>query len=204
MTHTLNRKGLSEDRPGEELVFLCMIPAKQRGTKNEQMLQMAETVLKYHPANIIFAPAGRTPDQIKELAARGTIITAVFNSAVEVKRLVEDIKKKNLGISVVLSGLFKDINEICRSAGLTEHTHNISLGIFGRTEKLPDEKTMQITTQCGHALISPHYVAHIVKQIRKGRLSSDEGAALLVKPCVCGIGNPVRIKKILEEMVRAE
>jgi hypothetical protein len=54
------------------------------------------------------------------------------------------------------------------------------LGIFGKTEKLPDKKTLEITTQCGHALISPHLVEHIVKKMKKGKMTSAEGAKLLV------------------------
>jgi hypothetical protein len=200
MTHTLNRRGLSEERPGEEIVFLCMIPADQRGKKSEEMLEMANTVLKYRPDNIIGAPVGLDEEGVRTLAKRGTIITAVFTNKDDVQKLVEEIKSKRLGISVVLSGLFQDVHEVCDKAGLKGHTHNISLGIFGKTERLPGEETLEITTQCGHALISPHYVKQIVRKIRKGKMTSEEGASLLIKPCVCGIGNPQRIKKSLDSM----
>jgi hypothetical protein len=191
MTHTLNRRGLSEERPGEEIVFLCMIPADERGKKSEEMLEMANTVLKYTPDNIIGAPLGLDEEGIRALAKRGTIITAVFTNKDDVQKLVEEIKSKRLGISVVLSGLFQDAHEVCDKAGLSEHTHNISLGIFGKTERLPDEETLEIATQCGHALISPHYVKQIVRKIRKGKMTSEE---------VCGIGNPQRIKRSLDLM----
>jgi len=200
MTHTLNRRGLSEERPGEEIVLLCMIPAHERGKKSEEMTELAKTVLRYKPDNIIFAPLGLDEERIIDLAARGTIITAVFTDKNAVEKLVEEIKSKKLGISVVLSGLFADVHDICAKAGLKEHTYNISLGIHGKTEKLPDEKTLEITTQCGHALISPHYVRHIAEKIKKGKITIDEGTGLLIKPCVCGIGNPCRIQETLEEM----
>ena len=204
MTHTLNRKGLSEARPGEEIVFLCMIPADQRGKKPEEMTEMANIVLKYNPDNIIGAPMGLDGDGVRALAKRGTIITAVFNNMDDVQKMVEEIKSKKLGISVVLSGLFKDVRGICDKAGLSEHTHNISLGVFGKTQELPDEETLEITTQCGHALISPHWVKQIARRIRKGKMTCEEGAALLIKPCVCGIGNPIRIQQSLERMASSE
>ncbi len=200
MTHTLHRKGLAENESGEEIVFLCMIPASERGKKTQEMKQMAETVLRYQPVNIIFEPLGVDRKRIIELTGRGTIITAVFTDKAAVGKLVQEIKSKKLGISVVLSGLFEDVHDICSRADLKEHTYNISLGVHGKTEKLPDEKTLQITTQCGHALISPHYVRHVVNKIKKGKISSEEGADLLIKPCVCGIGNPCRIRKTLDEM----
>ena len=44
MTHTLHRRGLSDERPGEEIVFLAMIPASMRGKKSEEMTRIARTV----------------------------------------------------------------------------------------------------------------------------------------------------------------
>jgi hypothetical protein len=129
------------------------------------------------------------------------VVTAVFNGKESVRKLVADLKSQRLGVSVVLSGLFSDVRDLCSSAGLNEHTYHISLGVYGKTERLPDEKTLQITTQCGHSLISPALVADIIKRIKKARLTLEEGAALLVKPCACGIGNPKRIEQVLGEMV---
>jgi len=111
---------------------------------------------------------------------------------------------KKLGISVVLSGLFSNINQVCQKTGLKEHTHNISLGVFGRTQNLPEKEVMDITTQCGHALISSHYVKHLAKKVSKGKMTSEEAAKLLIKPCVCGIGNAERIEKILDSMAAQE
>lgn len=200
MTHTLNRTGLSEDRPGEEVVFLAMVQQKEKTRKADTMQEMAETVLKYKPENIIGAPLGFNDQEVIATCVRAGIVTAVFSSEDDVRQLVKDIKSRNLGISVVLSGLFSDIQDICAETGLRPHTYNIPLGIFGKTEKLPDKKTLEITTQCGHALISPHLVKHIVKKMKKGKMTSSQGAKLLVRPCFCGIGNPKRFEKILDEI----
>jgi hypothetical protein len=204
MTHTLNRKGLSEDRRGEEIVFLAMVHRRQKTEKIESMKQIAATVLKYQPLNILGAPLGMEPEDIVSMCAQAGIVTAVFSSQSDVQALVAEIKSQKLGISVVLSGLFSDVHDICRATGLTEHTFNLSLGIFGNTRLLPDEKTLEITTQCGHALISPYLVKKLVQKIKKGKMQSSEAAAMLVKPCVCGIGNPQRIKRLLDEQVVAQ
>ena len=201
MTHTLNRRGLSEDKPGEEIVVLFMINQHEIEKKQKGMAPIVETVLKYKPDNIIGAPGGMTEEQLRTRLPRGSIITAVFNNQEDVRKVVGEIKEKKLGISMVLSGLFKDVRKICAANDMKEHTYHISLGIFGQTEKLPGEKTLEITTQCGHALISPYLVEHIIKKMRRGRMTSEEGAGLLIKPCVCGISNPGRIEKLLDEMV---
>ncbi|MBW2142729.1 MAG: hypothetical protein JRG97_17060 [Deltaproteobacteria bacterium] len=204
MTHTLNRRGLSEDRPNDEIVILCMAQQKQKAQKQKALEEMARAILKYKPDNILGLPAGASEEAIITTAGRIGIITAVFNNNDDVKKVVAEIKSKKLGVSVVLSGLFTDVRGICSANKMKEHTYNISLGVFGKTDKLPDDKTLEITTQCGHALISPYLVQDIVKKIKKGKMTGAEGAELLVKPCVCGIGNPKRIEIILDGMAEKE
>jgi hypothetical protein len=200
MTHTLNRRGLSETRSGEEIVVLCMVHQKEKGQKTEAMRKIAKTVLKYSPDNIIGAPLCLKEEAIEDLCVRAGIVTAVFNKKSDVLKMVEEIKSERIGISVVLSGLFKDVREICSTTNLREHTYNISLGVFGKTGKVPDEKILEITTQCGHALISPLLVKDIVKKIKKGKMTLAEGTNFLTKPCVCGIVNPKRTQRVLEEL----
>ena len=201
MTHTLNRTGLSESRPGEEIAVLCMAHNTEKPQKMDAMKKLAETVLKYNPNNVIGRPMGLDNATIEMMAPMTGIITAVFNDKEDVEKLVKEIKDQKLGVSVVLSALFSDVRDVCACAGLKEHTYHTSLGVFGKTEKLPDEKTLEITTQCGHALISAHLVEALVKKIRKGKTTVEEAAQMLVKPCACGIGNTKRIEKILNEMI---
>jgi hypothetical protein len=200
MTHTLNRRGLSEDKPKEEVVVLFMVQQQEKNQKLERMVPIVETVLKYKPANIIGAPMGLDEEQVRKLVPRGGILTAVFNNQEDVRNLIAEIKEKKLGISMVLSGLFSDVRCLCQANDLKEHTYNVSLGIFGQTNKLPDHKTLEIITQCGHALISPHLVKDIVKKIKRGKMTPEEGAQMLIKPCVCGIGNPQRMERLLQDL----
>ncbi len=204
MTHTLNRTGLSEKRKGEEIVILCMIHYKLKEQKGNEMKEMARILMKYQPNNFIGSPLGLTEEQLIPMAAGVGVLTAVFTEKNDVVELIKEIKSKKLGISVVISALFSDVRDICKEASLTEHTYNCSVGVFGKTEKLPDELVMEITTQCGHGLISQHYVNDVVKRIRKGKLTPEEGADLLAKPCVCGIVNRKRTGEILSELAERE
>jgi len=201
MTHTLNRLGLDEKTPEEEFVFLCMVNQREKSSKADAMIKIAETVFKYSPDNFIGAPNGFTQEDVVALAPATGIVTAVFTNKEDVLDLIKDIKSQHLGISVVVSGLFNDVRTLCQASGLTEHTFHISLGIYGKTENLPDQQTLEITTQCGHGLISPHLVKYIACKIRKGKMSTDQGAQQLIKPCVCGIGNKKRIQEILKQMI---
>ncbi|GAB4341700.1 MAG: hypothetical protein Kow0099_18600 [Candidatus Abyssubacteria bacterium] len=201
MTHTLNRRGLSDERPGEEMVVLCMVHSPKKAEKMEQMSALARTVLKYKPINFVGKPMGFGEDDVETMAPMTGVVTAVFSNMDDVRNLVQEIKSQKLGISVVLSGLFSDVHDVCKCAGLKEHTHHISLGLYGKTDRLPDEKTLEIITQCGHSLISPQLVEAVAKKIRKGSMTLAEGADMLCKPCACGIGNPQRIEKILAHLV---
>lgn len=200
MTHTLNRTGLKDSRSGEEVVVLCMVHQKNKEEKREALKEMIRTVIRCKPDNIMLDPLGLDQEEIVSRSAELRLTTAVFTKKEDVIELLREIKSRKWGISVVLSALFKDIREICEAVGLKEHTYNISLGVFGRTNKLPDEKTLEITTQCGHGMISPHLIQKIVKEIKKGKMTGDEGTRLIVKPCICGIINPKRTERILKEM----
>jgi hypothetical protein len=203
MTHTLDRTGLSDDRPGEEIVILCMVHHKEKKEKAEGIQEIARTVLKYKPNNFIGLPLGIPEQYLIPMSSQAGIVTAVFTDKEAITNVVREIKEKALGISVVLSGLFSDVHDICEKTGLSEHTTHYTAGIFGKTERLPDHLTLEITTQCGHALVSRHYVSDIVKKIRKGKLTSEQGAELLSKPCVCGVVNKKRTAEVLERMARA-
>ncbi len=200
MTHSQNRTGISHDSDNNEIVVLCMVHFKQKAEKAEAIKKMTDIVLSYSPDNIIGRPLGIKDEDIRELSPSFGIITAVFNDKETVVKLLSEIRENNLGISVVLSSLFANVREICHRQNLTEHTFNISLGVFGQTEKLPDDDTLSITTQCGHALVAPALVRKIIRQVKKGDLTSDDGAVLLAKPCVCGIVNHTRTKRIIEHM----
>ncbi|MBN1381842.1 MAG: hypothetical protein JXA41_09225 [Deltaproteobacteria bacterium] len=201
MTHTLNRRGLDNGRPGEEICVLSMIHYQDRNEETaEAMRELARTIIAYGPNNIMGSSVGATPEQIIESAAASGVITAVFTDKDTVGRLVREIKTKDPGISVVLSGLFSDIHDICEYAGLTEHTSNYAVGISGNAALLPDHITLEIATQCGHGLVSRHYIQHVACRIAEGKMTAREGAELLSKPCVCGIVNKKRTEEILLKM----
>jgi hypothetical protein len=204
MTHTLNRTGLTTERRGEEIVILCMIHYRLKGQKGDEMQEMARILMKYKPDNFIGSPLGLEQEQLISMAANVGVLTAVYTDRDDIIEMIEEIKSRKLGISVVLSGLFADVRDICKAADLKEHTYHTSIGVFGKTEKLPDEKTLAILTQCGHGLVSQYYVDDIVKSIKKGKLTPEEGADLLAKPCVCGIVNRKRTGEILSELVKME
>jgi hypothetical protein len=126
------------------------------------------------------------------------MVQMVFTDKEDMTRFMEDLKEADLGISVVASGLFEEIFQCCRKAGLKPHSVNYSLGVHGRVEKLPSEGTMEIITMCGHALISKNLVTKLVADMKRGKETSSSAAEILARDCICGIFNPVRAARILE------
>lgn len=200
MTHTLNRIGLSEEKPGEEIVFLCMVHDKEKPTKADRLKEVTRIVAKYNPINIVGRPLGFDDQSIMELTKKVGIVTAVFTNKDDALEMVKEIKDKQLGLSVVISALFSDVHEICENLSIDEHTYHISLGVYGQTNLLPDMDILSITTQCGHHMVSPNLVKHVVTKIRKGKMAAQEAAELLVRPCACGLINHERVKKTLDKM----
>lgn len=122
-----------------------------------------------------------------------------FDNREKVVNVLKKLKEEDLGMSVVITGLRDKVEDICLEAGLTPHSADLALGIFGDTSLLPDDETMCYTTMCGHAMISAGLVKQIRKAVCEGRMDVETGAKLLAKPCYCGIFNISRAKDLLEE-----
>ncbi len=88
--------------------------------------------------------------------------------------------------------------------GLSPHTVQYSLGTFGRTDRLPPEDTLEVTTMCGHHLVSPNLVKKMLLDLSRNRISLEEAAQTLAKQCQCGVFNPTKAMRLLEEMLEKE
>jgi hypothetical protein len=108
-----------------------------------------------------------------------------------------ELKEADLGLSVVVSGIYKTVDECLEIAELKHHTANFSLGIWGKTEKLPEEEILEITTMCGHGMIATNLVRAMIEEVSAGRKTPDEAARLLAPNCTCGIFNPSRTARLL-------
>ena len=114
--------------------------------------------------------------------------------------MLRDVKEADLGVSIVISGLMDGVERCAKAAGARRHTVEWSLGIWGRTELLPSEEVLQISTMCGHGMVAAPMVERLALEVRRGRMSDEEAALQLARPCVCGIFNPVRASMLLRTM----
>ncbi len=203
MTHTLHRQGnLKND-------FVVMAhPATGINTKGsaEKVKLFIQLAGDFNPVNCGVPKAGNSISKMDEIASNtfdGCVGHVVFDCAENVIGFLKALKKENIGISIVVTGLFNDVNSCCREAALTPHTVNMSLGVYGKEEKLPAQEVLPITTMCGHAMVTEKQVNRAIKKIKEGKFSSHEAAEELAKPCVCGIFNIKRAASLLDILVKA-
>jgi hypothetical protein len=113
--------------------------------------------------------------QCEDLADEG-IGHAVYTDIDTVQKVLQDLKASDLGISIVVSGIFDEVFEACKNAGLEPHTVNMSLGTWGKTELLPFQPILELCTMCGHTMISSKLAELMIEKVKKGLISSQEAA----------------------------
>lgn len=193
MTHSLHRKGNIEDLK-RDYVILAMLAAginDKYPDSRKKLIRIGEILNQHNPINIMPGVAWKI----------SPIITATYSDIETVKKVMKILKEENLGVSIVISGLFSEIQKIATNLDLDLHTVHLSLGIFGKKDLLPSEKILEITTMCGHHCISPQSVEYYVQMIKNGKISVEEAAMKLTRPCVCGIFNLSRAVQILNTLV---
>jgi hypothetical protein len=135
-------------------------------------------------------------------------VEAVFTDIQRVENLLNDLKRewlprnreKGYPVSIVLTGLTRDIQDLCRKTGFKQHTYLHSLGAFGRVEDLPSGDELSLITMCGHGLVATNRVRDLVKRIKKGETTPEEAAADIAAPCGCGISNKKRAQELFKHL----
>lgn len=140
-------------------------------------------------------------ENIIDGVGEGQSVFAAFDNQENLEKWLRFMIEGDFGLSVVVQGLCDKVNESLDRVGLKLHTTNHSLGIWGNKEILPDYKTLEISTMCGHGVVSPYLVPYFLEQIRAGRISVEQAAIEMAKPCVCGIFNTTRAEDLLREML---
>jgi len=201
MTHTLHRQGtienLSRDYP---LVSVLAHGINDKGG-GPKLGRFLEICWKHGPVNLGDMKQGsiftHDAEQIYKNVSDTTIVECVFDDPAKVEAVLSDLKEEDIGIPVVVSGLLDEVRKMCKKVELEVHTVAQSLGVWGKTELLPRKEVLEITTMCGHAMVSSNLVEKYIEDIKKGKISPEKAAEKLTKPCECGIFNPTRATELL-------
>lgn len=201
MTHTLHRLGTPGDLQDDYVVFAMSAKGfneKGSATKLRQFLKIA---LKHDPVNAGDMKTGNLLTHCSQEILEGiqdvSIVHAVFDDERTLVAVLREVKEAELGVSVVVSGLFADVERCAQASGVQSHTVEWSLGVLGRTDLLPRTDVMKITTMCGHGMVAANRVERLALEVRRCRRTPEEAALELALPCVCGVFNIHRAARLI-------
>ena len=186
MTHSNHRQGTRENLKND-WVMLCL-PYRGSPAVMEKVARYNEICRRHRAINT---------DR-----PRGWYIW-VFDEKANMEAALKELAEADLGLSVVVSGLFDEVAGCCRRAGTGAHTVNHSLGFWGKRGKLPAREVLEITTMCGHGLVAPSLVWHLAQSIRRDEVSSAAACQEMRKMCLCDILNHVRAEELMGQLVEA-
>jgi hypothetical protein len=206
MTHTLHRRGAIERLRGEYVIFATTASGITREGSGPKIREFARICLKYHPVNMGNAQDGNmhmANIDIQKLMSEqqdGAGVWAVFVDLETLRRVVEELIRADLGISINISGLLDGVDECCRQTGIKRHSVEQSLGIWGATDRLPERETLEVHTMCGHGMVSFGLIRKMMDYVKLRRLTPKEAARIMAKGCRCGVFNPDRAEVLLEKV----
>lgn len=205
MSHTLHRVKTENGKTNDYVVLI--MPA--RGVNNQDSVEVFRKYLdllaRFHPVNMGGIGCGNmvlnTLEEMKaNLKPDVPMVHGVYKDRDTLIEVLKALKEADYGYSVVVSGLVDDVDCCAKKAGIQRHSMDLSLGIWGAVEKLPPKNILEITTMCGHAMISANLVTKMIEDIKAGRTTPRKAAVKLAEPCACGVFNTDKAEALLNEL----
>lgn len=210
MTNTLHRQGSLETLKNDYVIFAHTTKGVTWEGSGPKLREFMRICLKYHPVNIGDGKQGNIHQDdidIEKLIANqndGAGAAAVFTDLDTLQRVVEDLIRADLGLSINISGLLEGVRACCRKAGIERHSLEHSLGFWGATDRLPEREILQLNTMCGHGMVSFDLIRKLIEYVKLRRLTPKKAAKLMAKCCECAVFNPVRAEMLLERIRKGE
>jgi hypothetical protein len=220
VTNTLHRFGSADSFRDDYVIFaMASKGAFKQADSLPKLRRFLEIALEYNPVNLGDARHGgavRPSHSMNPLAhwkrqhrpdfkavidglTDVTVCSAVFDNRDAAMSFVKRITEEDLGLSVNISTAIDGAIDCCNCAGITRHSLGYSLGFEGKTEKVPNSQVMMLSTMCGHGMISHSLAKKMIDFVKENRRTPEQAAATLTRFCSCGVFNPTRAKRILEE-----
>ena len=219
MTNTLHRYGDAESFRDDYVVFAIASRGKNDVDSVPKLKKFLQMALEFKPVNLGDARHGgalrpsRSMDPTSHwnrdikpnfeavIAGLDTTTTAaaVFDNRPAAEDFVKAVKEADLGLSVNISTSIEGAEQCCDSARQCRHSVGYSLGFEGKTDRLPNEDVLKLATMCGHGMVSASLAKKMIDWVKEGRRTPEQAVSYLTRFCSCGVFNPARGKRILEE-----
>jgi hypothetical protein len=222
MTNTLHRFGSAESFADDYVII--GIPAKGKNAAGDPLpalRRFLQLALEYKPVNIgdamnggsmrptnhkwwwqhFFTERPDAPEFDKVLASidKPTTFSVVFDNRPAAEAFIQRLKDEDLGLSINISSSLENAQACCKAAGLTRHSVGYSLGFEGIPDTIPNRHVMTLSTMCGHGMISQAFAKKMIDWVKEDRATPDQAVAAMSRFCSCGIFNPSRAKRIIED-----
>ena len=209
MTHTHYREGSIESLKKDFVFVITGAKGYNKTGCAPRLREMTKLATQYLPVNMGCMEYGNLSrgipaNSIIENIKDSDLIQVVFDNKEDAVKALKSLKEADLGISVVISGLHEEVKDIVKKAGVADypHTANITIGFMGKKSLAAPDDIRQVTTMCGHHMISGKIVEHLVERVKSGRVTPLEAAVQVSKQCTCGAFNTKRAEKIFEELAK--
>jgi len=224
MTNTLHRFGPAESFHDDYVIFAIASKGRNDQGALEKLRRFLQIAVRFKPVNLgdaihggavrpsrSMTPAAHwkrdsTPDFDAVIAGLDapTTVAAVFDNRAAANDFVNAIKDADLGLSINVSTSIDGAEQCCFAAGIPRHSVGYSLGFEGDTTRLPDSKVMLLSTMCGHGMVSHNLAKKMIDWVKEGRRTPEQAASYLTRFCSCGVFNPARAARLLEQAARGE
>jgi hypothetical protein len=218
VTNTLHRYGKADSFRDDYIIFA--MPSK--GKNDEGAIEKIKTFLRicvrHQPANIGASGQGgyRPSSDLKPtvhwnrdiqpafdvvidgVKSAGTA-SAVFDSRDKAVACLRDVIDADLGLSVNISTSVDGARDVGHACGIPRHSVEYSLGFTDANDHLPRGQILELATMCGHGMVSFQMAQKMVDMVREGRRTPEQAVATLTRFCPCGVYNPCRALRLIEE-----
>ncbi len=219
MTNTLHRFGDAASFRDDYVIFAIASRGKNEQGALEKLREFLKLAVQFGPVNLGDARHGgalrpcrsMTPtshwgrDDKRDFQAvidgfdHITTVAAVFDDRIKAEDFLKAVKERDFGLSINISTSVEGADQCCHAAGLARHSVGYSLGFEGKTEHLPNSHVLMLSTMCGHGMVANSLAKKMIDWVKEGRRTPEQAANYLTRFCSCGVFNPSRAKRILEE-----
>ena len=219
MTNTLHRYGDAESFRDDYVVFAMCCRGKNDEGALPKLKRFLEMAIPFQPVNLGDARHGgalrpgrslnpsvhwkrdATPDlqAVVDGLDNLTTVAAVFDNRPAAEDFLKAVREADMGLSINISTSIDGAEQCCHAAGIPRHSVGYSLGFEGKTEKLPNTQVLSLMTMCGHGMIASSLAKKMIDWVKEGRRTPDEAVTYLSRFCSCGVFNPSRAKRVLED-----
>jgi hypothetical protein len=222
MTNTLHRYGDAASFSNDYVVFAICSRGKNDENAVPKLRRFLEIALKFNPVNLGDARHGGALRSSKNLNPSGhwkrevkpdfpmviegldmpTTASAVFDNREAAEEFLKAVREADLGMSINISTSIDGAEQVCHAAGLCRHSIGYSLGFEGKTNHLPTDDVLKLSTMCGHGMVSANLARKMIDWVKEGRRTPAQAVTYMARFCSCGIFNTTRAERVVQDASR--